>query len=109
MFFVDRSLLASVRISLCLVIRNILSCGWSEECSRNQTLCTHITRRYEVLTAATVRITTSRDVVDIYENFGGTCCLHLQGLKMDLAGSTASQPSLQGIPALFVTFRYVVC
>jgi hypothetical protein len=28
---------------------------------------------------------------------------------MDLAGSTASQPSLQGIPALFVTFRYVVC
>jgi hypothetical protein len=41
MFFVDRSLLASVKISLCLVIRNLLNSGWSEECSGNQTLCTH--------------------------------------------------------------------
>jgi hypothetical protein len=47
-----------------------------------------------VLTAATVRITASRDVracsaVDIYQNFGGLCSLHLQDLKMDAAGSTA--------------------
>jgi hypothetical protein len=92
MFFVDRSLIASVKISLCMVIRN-LNCGWNEEYSGNQTLCTHIMRRCEVLTAAAVRITASRDVtcsaVDINQNFGGTCSLHLQGLKMDAAGSTA--------------------
>jgi hypothetical protein len=94
MFSVDRSLLVSVKISLWLVIRNVLNCGLSEECSGNQTICTRITRRCEVLTAATVRITASRDeaacsAVDIYQNFGGTCCLHLQGLKMEAAGSTA--------------------
>jgi hypothetical protein len=50
----------------------------------------HITR-CEVLTAATLRITASWDVVDIQQNFGGTCCLHLQVLKMDMAGSTASR------------------
>jgi hypothetical protein len=36
-----RSLLVSVKISLCLVIRSILIYDWSGECSRNQTLCTH--------------------------------------------------------------------
>jgi hypothetical protein len=64
MFLVDRSLLVSVKISLCLVIGNILICDRSGECSRNQTLCTHMARRCEVLTAATLRITASRDVVD---------------------------------------------
>jgi hypothetical protein len=91
MFFVDRSLLVYVKVLLCLVIRNILNCGRSEECSRNQTLCTQITRRCEVLTAATVRITASRDAVNIYQNFGATFCLHLQNLKMDAAGSAASR------------------
>jgi hypothetical protein len=93
MFFVDRSFLASVKIPLCLVIRN-LNCSWNKEYSGNLTLCTHITRRCEVPTAATVRITVSSDVaacsaVDIYQNFAGTCSLHLQCLKMDVAGSTA--------------------
>jgi hypothetical protein len=86
MFFVYRSYQGSVKISLCLVIRNLFNCCWSEECFGNLTLCTHI-MGCEVLTAATVRITACRDVavcnaVDIYQNFGGSCCLHLQGLKM---------------------------
>jgi hypothetical protein len=95
MFFVDRSLLVSVKISLCLVIRNPLNFSWSEERSGNQTLCAYNTRRCEVFTAAAIRITVCRVVaasseVDIYQNFGGTCCLHLQGLKKDGEGSTAS-------------------
>jgi hypothetical protein len=62
MFFVDSSLLASVKISLCLVIRNLLNCSWSGECSGNRAHCTHIMRRCEVLTVIPVRITASRDV-----------------------------------------------
>jgi hypothetical protein len=55
MFLFDRSLLVSVKISLCLVIGNILICDRSGEFSRNQTLCTDMTRRCEVLTAATLK------------------------------------------------------
>jgi hypothetical protein len=95
MFFVDRSLLASVKISPCLVIRNLPNCCWTEECYGNQTLYTHISG-CKVLTAATVRITACRDVaacnaVDIYQKFGGSCCLHLQGLKVDMAGYVRSR------------------
>jgi hypothetical protein len=51
----------------------------------------HITRKFKIPRAVTsedywLMECGSRSVVNIYQHFGGTCCL-LQGVKMDAAGS----------------------
>jgi hypothetical protein len=53
--FVDRNLLASVKKLWCLMI-NFKICGWNEEFCRAQALCMHITRRFRILRAVTLKM-----------------------------------------------------
>jgi hypothetical protein len=120
--FVDRNLLASVKKLWLLVMINLRNCGWNEEYSRGLTPCVHITRRFKILRAVTLKITGLWNVVNIYQHFRGTCYFHHRCVEMDGAVSfkkfvkcvpdyTAShlrreESSLQGFPAWILMLGY---
>jgi hypothetical protein len=77
-----------VPVTMNIAVVSGVTCGLIEVYRRSECRRVNTCLRFEVPAAVTVRITvvcdvTSCGLVEVSLSFVGTCCLHLQGSKVD--------------------------